>query len=123
MKRFIALLVLAVSMFVACTPQAQFYVYNDCIGSWMVVRANGQVRNARLSYGQSFTLDVSRIGDGQVLLTADGFSQTDDHPLGSATDGPFYISNSSGQITGPTQASWQITYLTTTDIHGGCQNH
>lgn len=123
MKRLFAVLALAVPLIAGCnSSQAQIAIYNGCFGSYLVIYANGEPRENYLPYGEvPFTLGVSHVGEGQVLVTAAGFSEKDNRPLGVATYGTIYVGNSSGPITGPNQYSWTVTSLTTSDPHGGCQ--
>lgn len=123
MKKLFAVVAFAATLAGCTTPQAQFSIYNGCKGSYLVIYANGTPRENHLSYGMPFTLNVSHVGDGEVLITATGFSESDNRPLGSATYGSIYINNSSGPITGPNQYSWNVESLQTSDPNGGCQYH
>ncbi len=117
MRRLFLILTMGASL-TAC-EQEQLSVSNLCFGSWVkITDGRGHVRVNRLDYGAlPAAISLEGAADGQQLaLTATGFSQEDNRPLGSAT----YTTYVGGGPTGPRQTTWQITYLQTTDPRGGC---
>lgn len=114
-------LVFALVGLTAC-EQEKVSVSNLCAGSWVqITDGNGHVRVGRLDYGAPpATIPLTGDSNGQQLsLTATGFSQKNNRPLGS-TYYSTYVGGG-GSPTGPRQTTWQITSLQTSDPNGGCQ--
>jgi len=116
------LLVLVMVAGLTACEQEQLSVSNLCFGSWVkVTDGRGHVRVNRLDYSAlPAAISLEGAADGQQLaLTATGFSQVDNRPLGSTTYTTYV--GGGGTPTGPRQTTWQMTYLQTTDPRGGCQ--